>query len=64
MISLSRTTPVYPVTVLPCGSTARIVVDMGWPAFWFFWLMLENTNPWSTSALTFAEAPSGIVVSV
>src|SRR5215471_2031154 len=64
VVSLSRTTPLKPLTVLPCGSTARSVMLVGTPAVKCFWLMVLNTKPWSTSACTNALVPSGIVLSV
>src|SRR5215471_9473496 len=64
VVSLSRTTPLKPLTVLPCGSTARSVIASGAPAVKCFWLMVLNTKPWSTSACTLALVPSGMVLSV
>src|SRR5205814_4410340 len=37
---------------------------VGWPAFWFFWLIEEKAKLESTIVVTGAEAPSGIVLSL
>src|SRR5512132_2021982 len=36
---------------------------IGWPAYWFFWLMVENVKPWSSIAVTDDEVARGMVVS-
>src|SRR5499427_5446624 len=64
VVSFNRTTPVKPLTVAPCGSTARSVMVSGVPAVKCFWLIVLNTKPWSTNDETDALVPSGMVASV